>query len=136
MSHSSAVKISAELAESARQESAISARSMTQQIEYWARIGRALERSPSVSMSRVQTALKARLDYDDLNGDERAVVLGRLEAHVFDPQGTSALDREFRSAGRSYSAFDEQGSMVEVQPNGERIPLEATRRAARRRRNR
>jgi hypothetical protein len=133
MSNSSAVKISAELAESARQESAISARSMTQQIEYWARIGRALERSPSVSMSRVQAALKARLDYDALNADERAVVLGRVEAHVFDPQGSSSLHREFRKAGRSYSAVDEDGAMVKVLPSGERVPSKPARRFARQR---
>ena len=133
MSNSSAVKISAELAESARRESAISARSMTQQIEYWARIGRAVERSPSVSMSRVQAALKASLDYDALNADERAVVLGRVEAHVFDPRGNSSLHRQFRKAGRSYSAVDEHGSMVKVLPSGERVPLKGTRRSARQR---
>lgn len=133
VSNSSAVKISPELAEAARQESAISARSMTQQIEYWARIGRALERSPSVSMSRVRAALKASLDYDALNADERAVVLGRVEGHVFDPQGDSSLHREFREAARSYSAVDEHGSIVKVLPGGERVPLKAARRSARQR---
>jgi hypothetical protein len=133
MSNSSAVKISPELAESARQESTISARSMTQQIEYWARIGRAVERSPSVSMSRVQAALKARLDYDALNADERAVVLGRVEAHVFDPRGSSSLHREFRKAGRSYSAVDADGVMVKMLPSGERVRSKPARRSARQR---
>jgi hypothetical protein len=84
-------------------------------------------------MSRVQAALKASLDYDTLNADERAVVLGRVEAHVFDPRGNSSLHREFRKAGRSYSAVDEHGSLVKVLPTGDRVPFKATRRSARQR---
>jgi hypothetical protein len=134
MSKSIAVKVSKELLASARQESAVWSRSMTQQIEYWARLGRALERSPSVNLSRVQAALQAQVAFDDLNGDERALVLGRLEALVFDPQGDATLERELREAGRSYSTLDERGVMVKVRPAGKRIAAKAISRRARRRR--
>ncbi len=134
MSDSIAVKISRELLASARQESAVWSRSMTQQIEYWARLGRALERSPSVSMSRVQAALQAQLGFDDLNADERALVLGRVEAMVFDPRGDATLQRELREAGRSYTALDEKGALVKVRPAAKRIAAKAISRPARRRR--
>jgi hypothetical protein len=133
MSKSIAVKVSKELLASARQESAVWSRSMTQQIEYWARLGRALERSPSVNLSRVQAALQAQVAFDDLNGDERALALGRLEAIVFDPQGDPTLERELREAGRSYSTLDEKGVMVKVRPAGKRIAAKAISRRARRR---
>jgi len=128
------VKISSELLASARQESAVWSRSMTQQIEYWARLGRALERSPSVSISRVQAALQAQLEFDDLNADERALVLGRLEAMVFDPRGDGALQRELREAGHAYTAMDEKGVLVKVRPSVNRIAAKAVTRRARRRR--
>jgi hypothetical protein len=134
MSKSIAVKVSKELLASARRESTVWSRSMTQQIEYWARLGRALERSPSVNLSRVQAALQAQVAFDDLNGDERALVLGRLEAMVFDPQGDATLERELREAGRSYSTLDEKGVMVKVRPAGMRIAAKAILRRARRRR--
>ena len=134
MSQSTAVKISSELLASARQESAVWSRSMTQQIEYWARLGRALERSPSVSISRVQAALQAQLEFDDLNADERALVLGRLEAMVFDPRGDGALQRELREAGHAYTAMDEKGVLVKVRPSVNRIAAKAVTRRARRRR--
>jgi hypothetical protein len=128
------VKISRELVASARQVSAVWSRSMTQQIEYWARLGRALERSPSVSMSRVQTALQAELEFDELNADERALVLGRLEAMVFDPQGDVTLQRQLREAGHTYTALDEKGTLVKVRPGAKRIAAKAVLRRARRRR--
>jgi hypothetical protein len=134
VSQSTAVKISSELLASARQESAVWSRSMTQQIEYWARLGRALERSPSVSISRVQAALQAQLEFDDLNADERALVLGRLEAMVFDPRGDGALQRELREAGHAYTAMDEKGALVKVRPGVKRIAAKAVTRRARRRR--
>jgi hypothetical protein len=62
------------------------------------------------------------------------VVLGRVEAHVFDPRGDSSLHREFRKAGRAFSAVDESGSIVKVLPSGDRIPSKVARRSTRRRR--
>ena len=109
-------------------------RSMTQQIEYWARLGRALERSPSVSISRIQAALQAQLEFDDLTADERALVLGRLEAMVFDPRGDGALQRELREAGHTYTAMDDNGALVKVRPGVKRIAAKAVTRRARRRR--
>jgi hypothetical protein len=134
MPHSTAVKISSDLVASARQESAVWSRSMTQQIEYWARLGRALERSPSVSMSRVQGALQAQLEFDELNADERALVLGRLEAKVFDPHGDATLQRELRQAGHAYTAMNDGGALVKVRPVPTRIAAKAVTRRARRRR--
>jgi hypothetical protein len=134
VSQSTAVKISSELVASARQVSAVWSRSMTQQIEYWARLGRALERSPSVSMSRVQTALQGQLEFDELNADERALVLGRLEAMVFDPQGDVTLQRQLRETGHAYTAMDEKGALVKVRPGAKQIAAKAVLRRARRRR--
>ena len=134
MPNPSAVKISSELVASARRESAVWSRSMTQQIEYWARLGRALERSPSVSISRVQAALQAQVEFDDLNADERALVLGRLEAMVFDPQGDAMLQQELREAGHAFTAMDEGGSLVKIRPGAGRVAAKAVARRTRRRR--
>ncbi|WP_353252847.1 hypothetical protein [Salinisphaera sp. PC39] len=115
-----AIKVNDDIAAAARAEADLMSRSMTEQIEHWARIGRALERQPGVSMARVRTALEAGLDFDDLGGDERAVALGVLESIVLDPKGDRGLQRGMAEAGQCYAVLDDAGRVVEVRPNGRR----------------
>ena len=88
-----AVKLSEELVESARHESEIQSRSMTQQIEHWARIGRAVERTGQYSAERIRGALKAELAFDALNTDEKLHYLSELEREVHMPRGDRDLAR-------------------------------------------
>lgn len=90
---SSAVKLSDELVASARSESQVQSRSMTQQIEHWARIGRAVERT-GVFSGRVRAALRAELAYDSLSSEERHSYLSDLERQTHLPRG----DRELAKA--------------------------------------
>lgn len=115
---STAIKITDDIADAARAESAIMNRSMTEQLEYWARIGRALERLPGVSMDKIRMVLNAGRDFDELNGDERAVALGALESLTFNPKGDRGLQREKSGAGMAYTVLNDAGQVVEVQPNG------------------
>lgn len=96
---SSAVKLSTELVESARHESRVYSRSMTQQIEHWARIGRAVERT-GVLASRIHSALKAELAFDELTTEERVVVLAELEALTHAPDGNADLAAALASGER------------------------------------
>lgn len=114
-----AVKINDDLAAAARAEAELMSRSMTEQVEHWMRIGRALERLPGVSMAKVRTVLNAGRDFDDLNADERALALGALEALVFNHRGDRGLQRDWAAAGESYAVLDASGRVVEVRP-GER----------------
>ncbi len=86
-----AVKLSDELIEAARRESRVWSRSMTQQIEYWARIGRTIERSGAISHERVRAALSAELPFDALDTEERMAALGLLEREVVMPRGDREL---------------------------------------------
>lgn len=113
-----AVKINEDIAAAARAESRLMNRSMTEQVEYWARIGRALERMPGVSLDRVRAVLQSGSDYDDLNADERALALGALESLVFNPKGDRELQREKSRSGLPYTVVDEEGRVIEVSPNG------------------
>lgn len=110
----SAVKLSDDLVEAARHESRVWSRSMTQQIEHWARIGRALERGGDVSMGRVRRALTADLHFDELTDDERAVVSGSLDRSVSRLHGDSGLAAELLASGRPLSTVDQHGVVVMV----------------------
>lgn len=115
-----AIKITDDIARAARAEAELMNRSMTEQVEHWARIGRALERLPGVSMAKVRTVLDAGRDFDDLNADERAVALGALESLTFNPKGDRGLQREKSEAGQPYTVLDSAGRVVEIRPGGRR----------------
>lgn len=113
-----ALKINDDIAAAARAESRLAQRSLTQQVEYWARLGRALERMPGVSMDRIRRVLAAETDFDTLSADERALALGALETLTFNPAGDRALKRDKKAAGQAYTTLDEAGRVIEVGPNG------------------
>lgn len=89
----SAVKLSDELVASARHESEIYSRSMTQQIEHWARIGRAVERTGQIGEDRIRAALRAELAFDALGTDEKLRYFSELEYRVHAPAGDKDLAR-------------------------------------------
>ena len=131
-----AVKLSDELVESARHESNIYSRSMTQQIEHWARIGRAIERSGAVSHDRVRSALVAELAFDELGTEERAVVLGALERKVFRPRGDAGLAAELREGGEPRSGVGPDGCLVAYGAAGDGAPIDDVEAYARARKGR
>lgn len=119
-----AIKITDDIADAARLESAAMNRSMTEQLEYWARIGRALERLPGVSMDKIREVLNAGREFDALNADERAVALGALESLTFNPKGDRTLQKEKSKVGVAYTVLNDAGQVVEVQPNGRKRLIE------------
>lgn len=94
-----AVKLSDDLVAAAREESASMSRSITQQVEHWARIGRLVERSPAWSYEQVQRALRAEVAFDDLSAAERLVYLSELEGELDAPDGEAELARELANRG-------------------------------------
>ncbi len=111
---STAVKLSSELVEAARAEAELYSRSMTQQIEHWARVGRAIERSGAVDPERVRAALRAELHFDELGTEERMAVLGELERAVLKPKGDRALARELAAGGETLVGAGADGELFEV----------------------
>lgn len=91
-------------------------RSTAQQVSHWARIGKELEASPSVSLREIEQVLDRQGSYDDLNNNEQAVV--RAEWGERTERRRRGLDfaAEFAAEGRSYVELDDDGSIVRHQP--------------------
>jgi hypothetical protein len=85
MTQFASVKLTAEFVDEVRKEIDVSHRSLASQVEYWAKLGRAIEKSEGFSMQRVHEALGGRLKIEALPpaGDERSAMLTRL-GQVFD----------------------------------------------------
>lgn len=70
MSNLASIKLPADLVEDARIEGALFSRSISGQVEHWARLGQALEAMPGFPLSRVRAALEGRVDEAALSDDE------------------------------------------------------------------
>ena len=109
-------RMDGELHASAAMAGGVMSRSATQQLNHWARIGREIEASESISQRAVAEVLNGRRQYDELNAHEQAVVRAewaeRLEARL------EALDlgAELASEGKAYAELDEAGQVVVRRP--------------------
>src|SRR5438094_9951242 len=99
------VKLSDELVESAREEAATTDRSITGQIEHWAKIGRSVE--TVLRHQEVQTLKRSPLNAT-LTGPARRAVEAALHRVVIET-GRGALARRLK-AGRTVYQSDPAGS--------------------------
>ena len=107
-------RMDGELHASAAMAGGVMSRSATQQLNHWARIGREVEASESISQRAVAEVLNGRRQYDRLNAHEQAVVRAewteRLDARL------EALDLgdELAGEGQAYAELDDAGKVKEV----------------------
>jgi len=107
-----AVRIDDDLIEQARIEIEVTNRSIGAQIEFWARIGRAIERSTGFDYDRVKTALKAELPLDELTEQEHVVFDEMFFASLLKPSEIEdAFFAKMREEGRGVG-MDENGELV------------------------
>ena len=64
------VRISDELAKDAKHRSKVEQRSMTAQLEYWARIGKAAEDNPDLPFAFIKETMVARSETESSQGEE------------------------------------------------------------------
>lgn len=123
-----AVKLTDEIVASARQEAQLMKRSLAGQIEHWASIGRAIERSAEFSYERLRAALAAQLPFDALSATERAVANRQLIDELKQPiraADAAGFEAELRASGVPYSGTDERypDHLVSIYPDGRKFLL-------------
>lgn len=120
MSSAVAIKVSAELADSARNEASYADRSLTGQIEHWAKLGRAME---AVLPAQVAAALK-RCAGDIQSIEDESIRMRTLNA-------LAAFQTRSPESHRHRIGLDQQtrfepdpenpGGFVQINPDGTRI---------------
>lgn len=113
------VRVSASTMKLARAEAALAGRTLSGQVDYWARLGRAVEHSPAFNHVRVRAALAGKLDADTLNDAEsEAYFAGLGEAMETQPtaSGQAFWDR-LRAEGGGVG-LDETGRLVRGHADG------------------
>ncbi|MGH3804619.1 MAG: TA system antitoxin ParD family protein [Pseudonocardiaceae bacterium] len=112
MATTSPTRIDDELYASAKLVGGRMSRSAAQQIAHWARIGRELEASHSVSYRDIADVLDGRRDYDELTDRQQAVVRAEWTERITERREGLDLAEQFARSGRSYVELDTDGNIV------------------------
>lgn len=113
------VRISADLVDQAANDASLFHRSTAAQLEYWARIGQAVEGAPGYTLDRVRAALDGRLSADALEPDEREIFDDQLGEAFSTPSAKAQAffaNRRQRGGGIGY---DDEGRLVRGLPGGQ-----------------
>lgn len=86
MAMHSSIKLSAAFVEEVRREADVSHRSVGAQVEYWAKLGRAIENTPGFNVEHVRDAIEGRLRLDRLPpAESRPAFLAQVSAGFDNP---------------------------------------------------
>ena len=120
MASTSPARIDDDLYTSAKLAGSVQSRSASQQVAHWARIGREIEASASISPREIAAVLAGAASYDSLDPKAQAVVRAAWSARMDELRGTLDLAASFEAAGRTWVELDDAGKVVERAVAGRR----------------
>ena len=113
MASTSPARIDDDLYASAKLAGAVQSRSASQQVAHWARIGREIEASQSISSKEIGAVLAGARSYDSLDPKEQALVRAEWAARMDELRADVDLAASFRDAGQTWVELDADGKVVE-----------------------
>lgn len=116
-------RVAADLFEAASVEGARQSRSAKQQIDHWARVGRAVSMTQTAARRRVEAALAGDLPERDLTAEERAVFSAELDTAISETARTTSFGRRLARSGVTTVALDDDGVLTRYHPDGTTSPL-------------
>jgi hypothetical protein len=120
-------RIATDLYESATAEGARQSRSAKQQLDHWARVGRAVSSQHTASRRRVEAALAGRLSMGDLTVEEGVVFNAEISAAIEEGLARTNYGDVLAARGITTVALNEAGDIVEHRPDGTSVVLVAKR---------
>ena len=126
-------RVAADLLDSAAVEGARQSRSAKQQLDHWARVGRAVSSQQTAARRRVESALAGDLELRELSVEEGVVFNAEIAAAVQEKLAESHYGKLLAERGITTVALSEEGEIVEHRPDGTSVVLTVKRRPSRRR---
>ncbi len=120
-------RVAADLMDSAAAEGARQSRSAKQQLDHWARVGRAVSSHQTASRHRVEAALAGRLDTNDLSEDEGLVFNAEISAAIEESLSVTNYGDTLSARGITTVALNDDGEIVEYRPDGTTAVVDSDR---------
>lgn len=115
-------RFDADLFEAAAAEGRRQARSASQQLAHWARVGRSVSATETSSRKRVENALAGVLPVSELDDIESVVFNAEVTAAIEENLGRADYARDLLGGGVTV-VFIEDGDLVQQSPDGTRVVL-------------
>src|SRR4051794_25420324 len=116
-------RVAADLFDSAAVEGKRQSRSAKQQIDHWARVGRAVSMTQTAARRRVEAALVGELDERELSREERIVLDAELDAAISERGRKASFGAGLAKRGVTTVALDDEGVLTQYHPDGSTTPL-------------
>jgi hypothetical protein len=118
-------RVAADLMESATVEGARQSRSAKQQLDHWARVGRAVSSHQSASRRRVEAAMAGELGLDELTAEEGVVFNAEISAAIQESLARTDYGDVLAAGGITMVALNDAGQIVEYWPDGSSSVIDA-----------
>jgi hypothetical protein len=118
-------RVAADLMESATVEGARQSRSAKQQLDHWARVGRAVSSHQSASRRRVEAAMAGELGLDELTAEEGVVFNAEISAAIEESLARTDYGNVLAAGGITMVALNDAGQIVEYWPDGSSSVIDA-----------
>ncbi|MEE2855049.1 MAG: hypothetical protein VX424_20630 [Actinomycetota bacterium] len=120
-------RVASDLMDSAAAEGARQSRSAKQQLDHWARVGRAVSSQHTASRRRVEAALAGHLATSELTVEEGVVFNAEVSAAIEESLGRADYGATLAGQGVTTVALNDDGEIVEHRPDGAAVVLVAGR---------
>lgn len=111
-------RVASDLMDSAAAEGARQSRSAKQQLDHWARVGRAVSSQHTASRRRVEAALAGHLATGELTVEEGVVFNAEISAAIEQSLVHANYGATLAGQGVTTVALNEDGDVVEHRPDG------------------
>ncbi|MDF3335838.1 hypothetical protein P3H80_00305 [Mycolicibacterium septicum] len=116
-------RFAADLIDSAAAEGARQSRSAKQQLDHWARVGRAVSSRHSAARRKVEAALSGDIPLRELTAEEGAVFDAEIAASIEESLARADYGKTLAARGITTVALDENGEIVQYRPDGSTAAL-------------
>ncbi len=116
-------RVAADLMDSAAAEGARQSRSAKQQLDHWARVGRAVSSQHSVARRKVEAALAGDVPLQDLTEEEGVVFNAEISAGIQERLARTDYGTVLAARGVATVALDDDGEIVQYAPDGTSVRL-------------
>ena len=115
---SKTTRLPVDLLDAAEAEGLEEHRSMSKQLEHWARFGMYFDRQTSTARRRIQRAIAGEAPLGELDADERATAHALIDASISTAANDTSFADRLAARGVTTIVMDDEGRMVRRHPDG------------------